>query len=36
MVVDLFLVYQFVRRLATPFEKWEAYKEGIIDRMVKS
>jgi len=32
MVVDLFLVYQFVRRLATPFEKWEAYKEGIIDK----
>ena len=32
MVVDLFLVYQFVRRLATPFEKWDAYKEGIIDK----
>lgn len=31
MVVDLFLVYQFIRRLVTPFEKWEAYKEGIID-----
>ena len=31
MVVDLFLVYQFVRRLATPFEKWDAYKLGIID-----
>lgn len=31
MVVDLFLVYQFVRRLATPFDKWEAYKLGIID-----
>lgn len=31
MVVDLFLVYQFIRRLATPFNKWEAYKEGIID-----
>lgn len=31
MIVDLFLVYQFIRRLATPFEKWEAYKLGIID-----
>jgi hypothetical protein len=31
MVVDLFLVYQFIRRLATPFDKWDAYKEGIID-----
>jgi hypothetical protein len=31
MIVDLFLVYQFIRRLATPFDKWEAYKLGIID-----
>jgi hypothetical protein len=31
MVVDLFLVYQFIRRLATPFTKWQAYKLGIID-----
>ena len=31
MVVDLFLVYQFIRRLATPFNKWEAFKLGIID-----
>lgn len=31
MIVDLFLVYQFIRRLATPFEKWDAYKLGIID-----
>lgn len=31
MVVDLFLVYQFIRRLATPFNKWEAHKLGIID-----
>lgn len=31
MVVDLFLVYQFIRRLATPFNKWDAYKLGIID-----
>jgi hypothetical protein len=25
------LVYQFIRRLATPFKEWEAYKLGIID-----
>lgn len=31
MVVDLFLVYSFIKRLVTPFNKWEAYKEGIID-----
>tara|TARA_B100001057_G_scaffold416590_1_gene434707 strand:- start:14228 stop:14986 length:759 start_codon:yes stop_codon:yes gene_type:complete len=31
MVVDLFLVYSFIRRLVTPFNKWAAYKEGIID-----
>lgn len=35
MIVDLFLVYQFVRRLATPFNKWDAYKEGIIDEKGK-
>lgn len=31
MVVDLFLVYQFLKRLVTPFNKWDAYKSGIID-----
>jgi len=31
MIVDLFLVYQFIKRLATPFNEWEAYKEGVID-----
>lgn len=31
MVVDLFLVYSFIRRLVTPFNKWDAYKKGIID-----
>lgn len=31
MVVDLFLVFQFIRKLVTPFEKWPAYKEGVID-----
>lgn len=32
MVVDLFLVFNFIKRLVTPFEKWDAYKEGIIDK----
>lgn len=31
MVVDLFMVYQFLRRLATPFSEWQAFKLGIID-----
>lgn len=31
MLVDLFLVYQFIKRLATPFTEWEAYKQGVID-----
>lgn len=31
MVVDLFLVYQFLKRLATPFNEWDAYELGIID-----
>ena len=31
MVVDLFLVYSFIRKLVTPFEKWDAYKLDIID-----
>jgi len=31
MVVDLFLVFNFIKRLVTPFTKWEAYNEGIID-----
>jgi len=28
---DLFLVYEFIKRLATPFNEWEAYDLGIID-----
>lgn len=32
MIVDLWLVYSFLRRLATPFEEWDAYKLGIIDK----
>lgn len=31
MIVDLFLVYSFIKRLATPFNEWPAYKLGIID-----
>jgi hypothetical protein len=31
MLVDLFMVYQFIKRLATPFSEWQAYKLGIID-----
>jgi hypothetical protein len=31
MIVDLYLVYSFIRRLATPFSEWEAFKLGIID-----
>jgi len=29
-VVDIFMVYQFLKRLATPFDKWDAFKEGVI------
>lgn len=32
MIIDLFLVYSFIKRLASPFENWEAYKLGIIDK----
>jgi hypothetical protein len=31
MVVDLYLVYSFIKRLATPFSEWPAFKYGIID-----
>ena len=30
-VMDLFLIYQFLKRLSTPFKDWDAYKHGIID-----
>jgi len=30
-MIDLFLIYQFIKRLATPFNEWEAYKLGVID-----
>ena len=35
MIVDLFMVYQFIRRLATPFVEWDAYELGIIDETGK-
>jgi hypothetical protein len=31
MIVDLYLVYQFIKRLVTPFNQWAAFKSGIID-----
>ena len=31
MIVDLFLVFQFIKRLSTPFKEWDAYKLDIID-----
>jgi hypothetical protein len=31
VAVDLFLVYQFIRRLTTPFKEWAAFGLGIID-----
>jgi hypothetical protein len=31
-VIDIFLIYQFLRRLVTPFESWDAYKTGLIDK----
>jgi hypothetical protein len=30
--VDLFVVYQFIKRLATPFSKWKAFQQGVIDK----
>lgn len=30
-MVDLYMVYRFIRKLTTPFDKWDAYDEGIID-----
>lgn len=32
MIVDLFLIYQFLKRLTTPFEDWDAYELGLIDK----
>jgi hypothetical protein len=34
-IVDLFMVYQFLRRLATPYEKWPAFATGVLDEKGK-
>lgn len=34
-LVDMFLTYQFLKRINTPFENWDAYKLGIIDKSGK-
>ena len=31
-VIDLAISYKFIKNLVTPFEKWPAYKLGIIDK----
>ena len=30
-VVDLYMVYEFVKRLSTPFNETKAFKLGLID-----
>lgn len=30
-ITDAFLVYSFIKRLVMPFDRWPAYKHGIID-----
>ena len=31
-VQDYYLAYQFLKRIITPFEKWDAYRLGVIDK----
>ena len=31
-VIDIALIYSFLKRLVTPFDKWDAYKLGMIDK----
>jgi hypothetical protein len=31
-VIDLYLAYRFLKNLVLPFEKWEAFKTGVIDK----
>lgn len=31
MLVDIYLLYQFLRRLTKPFKEWKAFELGIID-----
>ena len=30
-VIDIALIYSFLKRLVTPFDQWDAYKIGMID-----
>ena len=30
--IDLYITYKFLKNLVTPFEKWPAYKLGLIDK----
>ena len=30
--IDLFITYKFLKNLVTPFERWPAYRLGIIDK----
>ena len=30
-ISDYYLAYQFLKRIITPFDQWEAYKLGVID-----
>lgn len=32
MLVDIYFIYRFVKKLTTPFEKWEAFSTGVIDK----
>ena len=31
-VVDLYIIYQIIKRIGTPFEDTEAFKAGLIDK----
>ena len=31
-VIDLYLAYRFLKNLVLPFEQWDAYKTGVIDK----
>ena len=33
--VDLFIVYQFIKRLSTPFDETDAFRLGLIDEKGK-
>ena len=32
MIVDTFLVYQFIKKLITPFDQTQAFERGLIDQ----